>query len=563
MKKLTIEDKERICELYKTETIESIANAYKIGDRRVRSILTENNIPICTPTKKIIDDGWDYNKELRKRYPEKEGFHYEAVHKESGKRFKDYLNSSGALTSFLKENGIEVPSLYKRTSFFKKNGYQWYETWFDIIPVKDSAKTKKCPYCGWETVDIENKSGAFLMHILNEHGITKEEHLSMHPEDKEYLRLANKTLELQTETDEKKFVVCQVCGKKLSRIDWRHLLKHNMTKEEYIIKYGTKTVSDTLSLFGKERALKTNLSAKHTYISKAEKEIIDFLTANGIHCEKNRSILKGKEIDIYIPEKGIGIEYDGLRWHSQWSGNKAPSFHAEKTNECKKHGIRLIHIFEDEFENQRDIVYNKLRHILSIPSDTVKIMGRKCVVEKVGTETAKNFLNAFHIQGWVGATVSYGAFYDGSLIAVMSFKKARENENKWELTRFASDYHCICQGVGGKLFKHFVDEYHPDEIISFADRRWTINEDKNVYTILGFENCGYTKPSYTYVNSKVSRNKRFHKFGFRKERLMKKYGEKYGLDKSMTETEMVRKLGYDRIWDCGLIRYVWKKKTQE
>ena len=28
----------------------------------------------------------------------------------------------------------------------------------------------------------------------------------------------------------------------------------------------------------------------------------------------------------------------------------------------------------------------------------------------------------------------------------------------------------------------------------------------------------------------------------------------------MTETEMVKELGYDRIWDCGLIKYVWKRE---
>ena len=28
----------------------------------------------------------------------------------------------------------------------------------------------------------------------------------------------------------------------------------------------------------------------------------------------------------------------------------------------------------------------------------------------------------------------------------------------------------------------------------------------------------------------------------------------------MTETEMAKELGYDRIWDCGLIKYVWERK---
>ena len=44
-----------------------------------------------------------------------------------------------------------------------------------------------------------------------------------------------------------------------------------------------------------------------------------------------------------------------------------------------------------------------------------------------------------------------------------------------------------------------------------------------------------------------------HKFGFRKKILHKKYG----LPLSMTENEMTKTLGYYRIWDCGLFKYVW------
>lgn len=563
MRKLNEKDKIEICNLYKEEgkTIQEISKNFKIGDRRVKSILLENGITISCPTKKVIDDGWNYNEELRKRYPPKNGFHYEAIEKNTGKRFKDYLNSSGALTSYIKEMGIEVPSLYKRTTFFKKNGYQWYEQWFDIIQVENTEISKKCPYCNWETIDVENKSGAFLNHIIKEHGITKEKYLLEHPEDKEYLRLANKTLDLQTETDAKKFVTCAICGKKLSRIDWHHLLKHGITKKEYVEKYGDRTVSDSLREFGKKRAEQTNLNAKKSYTSKAEKEILSFLESNDVFCEKNRSVLHGKEIDIFIPQKNIGIEYDGLRWHSEWRGKKSPFFHASKTNECKKNGIKLIHIFEDEFVHKKNIVFNKIGHIIGLQYDLPKIMGRKCTISEVGVEDAKNFLNRYHIQGWVGSTISYGAFFNGKLIAIMSFKKRNTEKNIWELTRFASDYNFVCQGVGGKLFKRFVSEHDPSEIISFADRRWTINEDKNVYTILGFENDGYTKPSYTYINDKVGRCQRFHKFGFRKDRIIAKYGDKYELTKDMTESEMAKKIGFDRIWDCGLIRYVWKKET--
>ena len=135
--------------------------------------------------------------------------------------------------------------------------------------------------------------------------------------------------------------------------------------------------------------------------------------------------------------------------------------------------------------------------------------------------------------------------------------KTDKNENDWELTRFASNFHYVCQGIGGKLFKHFVREHNPNTVKSFADRRWTIDEENNLYKQLGFKFVSYTNPDYKYYNTNVDRYKRWHKFGFRKQILLKKYPDK--LDKNMTESEMVKVLGYDRIWDCGLIKYVWAK----
>jgi hypothetical protein len=129
----------------------------------------------------------------------------------------------------------------------------------------------------------------------------------------------------------------------------------------------------------------------------------------------------------------------------------------------------------------------------------------------------------------------------------MAFKK----EGKiWELTRYCTNFDYICQGLGSKLFKHFIRNYEYDEVKSFADRRWTVDEKNNLYTKLGFELSSILKPDYAYTKLPTDC---IHKFNFRKQILHKKYG----LPLSMTELAMTRELGYDRIWDCGLIKYVY------
>ena len=289
-------------------------------------------------------------------------------------------------------------------------------------------------------------------------------------------------------------------------------------------------------------------------ISKSETELCDILKENIDISVRNRKILNGKEIDIFIPSKNIGIEYNGLRWHSEKFG-KDEKYHLDKLNKCNEQGIKLLQIFEDEYINHKEIVLNKIYHILGINLDLPKIMGRKCFVTEIDKCTAEIFLNQYHIQGFASSTVYLGCFYESNLVGVMTFKKECK-DGYWELNRFASDYNYICQGVGGKLFKYFIKKYNPIEVKSFADRRWTIDKDNNLYTKLGFTLDKILKPDYKYYNPKNNDLIRQHKFNFRKETLHKKYG----FDMSMTETEMVQKLGLYKIWDCGLFKYVWKNK---
>jgi hypothetical protein len=176
------------------------------------------------------------------------------------------------------------------------------------------------------------------------------------------------------------------------------------------------------------------------------------------------------------------------------------------------------------------------------------------VLEITSTD-AEKFLNTNHIQGFVGSTKHLAAFYKGMIVAVMSFTD--EKYGAWNLTRFATLNGYICQGIGGKLFKSFIDRFKPLAVRSFADRRWTINPTDNLYTKLGFKYEYTTSPGYHYANG--DSYKRIRREKFKKDKLIKKYG----LQDGMTEMEMAKELGYGRIWDCGLFKYVWRKDNGE
>ena len=558
MKNRTELNEEMICKEYLDTRIgiESLALKYHVGKKKIKEILTKYNISSKKKggqnlkVNNVISD-WRINK-----FKEVEGKHYIAIDKRNGFTTKDYENKAGVLTTYInKEYNVEIPTLYFRRRYYMETGNYWWEQWFDIKLV-DNAETKKCPYCDWETVDIYNKSGMFETHLLKTHGITKLDYLKEFPQEKEYFIAVDPKINRQFETDKNKFVICKVCGKKLGRIDTQHLKIHNMSKIEYIEKYGTDNlVSKEYHDKMVESVNIANINMTFTKNSKSELEIKDFIESGGLECRSDRHILNGREIDIFIPEKNIGIEYNGNKWHTEWFGKKDKHYHLSKLEERRKNGVGLITIFEDEYETHKEIVLSKIAHILNIKNANIsKIYGRKCQIKEIYSFSAEDFLNVNHIQGFVNSTLFLGAFYNENLVGVMSFTK--QADNNWELTRLATDIKYNCCGVGGKLFNYFIKNYDFNEIKSFADRRWTLDENNNVYTKLGFVFHSFTKPNYTYYNANVNRYKRFHKFNFRKDKLVKKYSQ---LNPRMTETEMVKELGYDRIWDCGLIKYVYKK----
>jgi hypothetical protein len=346
----------------------------------------------------------------------------------------------------------------------------------------------------------------------------------------------------------------------MPKITYSHLRNvHGIGMGEFKKKYpDARVMSNDMVEQAKRDFKKGNLVvSKKRFISSYEREIGEYLNSIGVDHDANRQILIGKEIDILVNDKHIGIEFDGLKYHSEFFGKKGHKYHIDKTIRCNEKGYGLIHIFEDEYVNKKEIVLHKLKHILGKDSNLPKVPGRKIEVKEILSNDAREFLDRFHIQGFYKSSVYLGGFYNDKLVAVMAFKNGNIKNENWELVRFATDYDYTYQGVASKMFTYFIRHYDPDAVVSFADRRWTPWSDNNLYTKLGFELNKITKPDYRYYNEKVDKYKRIHKMSMCKSILHKKYD----FPMTMTELEMARELGYDRIWDCGLFKYVWRKES--
>lgn len=281
--------------------------------------------------------------------------------------------------------------------------------------------------------------------------------------------------------------------------------------------------------------------------SAGENSVAQFIRDNykGQIILNSRNIIAPKEIDIYLPDLNLAIEYNGIFWHSELH-DKDKHYHKSKTDKCKAQGIRLIHIFEDEWENKQAIVKSRIMNLLGC---SAKIYARKCNIVTVTSKQSKEFLQANHIQGYATSSVQYGLEYNNELVALMTFGKSRYNKSfQWELIRFANKIGCGVVGAASRLLSKFKKELNPESMISYSDERWNTG---NVYNMLGFTHTSISAASYKYTKDYIVLENRVR---YQKHKLSEILDT---FDNNLSEWENMKNNGYDRIWDCGNSVYVW------
>lgn len=247
---------------------------------------------------------------------------------------------------------------------------------------------------------------------------------------------------------------------------------------------------------------------------------------------------------IEIPSKKLAIKVLDFQSNSDIScdnrGQNLKTFNSYKEND-----VRLIQIFENELVFKPEIVRTRIKSYLGLLKH--RIFARKCEIAEITGDLKDKFLNKYHIQGQnYGASINLGLFYKKRLVSIMSFNKGR-GEGIFELSRFSCNKTFNVCGGASKLLAHFEKTYKPLKIVSFADRRWSAGE---VYFKLNFKPVKIVPPSYHYFRS--SEKVLHHKFGFRHKNLRKKLKN---YDPQKTEMENMKNNGWNKIWDCGLIKF--------
>lgn len=279
--------------------------------------------------------------------------------------------------------------------------------------------------------------------------------------------------------------------------------------------------------------------------SSHEREIEQFLIDHNIKYEtNNRLIISPRELDFYLPDYNLAIEICGVYYHTEQFG-KDKWYHYLKWKQCKDQGITLLTYFDDELQSSCDIIKSKILYLTNT-GKFKKIGARKLTISSVSIKDEREFFTKNHIQGFLNnRNITLGAYYGNKLVAALCITNRKEYK---EITRFAVDIQYQIPGIFSKLLKYYVRTYnYSGTIVSFSDN---CHSNGQLYKTSGFVIDKYQDPSYYYS---LRGSARMNRQQFMKAKIKKKYPD---IDITMTEEEIMKLLGYQRIWDCGKIKWI-------
>ena len=321
--------------------------------------------------------------------------------------------------------------------------------------------------------------------------------------------------------------------------------------------HGEFTQSPVNHLAGKMGCTKCN-----NMKSAPEDALAKFISIFAPVVRRNRSVLKPKELDIYLPAHNLALEFCGMYWHSYGdaeSNLKNKDNHYNKYASCVAKGIRLLTVYEQEWAERGSQVRRLIRNVLG--KNRGKLMARKCHVQPVPHPDAKKFFEKYHLQGGAGNGHHYGLYWKGKLVACMRFTfgnndRGPSGKNRmWTLSRYATRISVL--GGASRLFSAFVAEHNPKQVKSFSDNRYFTG---GVYAQLGFTLEKDILPDYVVWSQKIGTLPKSH---YQRRALQDRLDEHGVVDTfdvktdTRTESEMTYLMGARRLYDCGKKRWVW------
>ena len=270
-----------------------------------------------------------------------------------------------------------------------------------------------------------------------------------------------------------------------------------------------------------------------------ETDIKAFLDKHDIcYIHNTRTIIKPLELDFYIPDYNLAIEYNGLYRHADLGKN----YHYNKSKMCEEKGIRLIHIWEHEWNNerQRPILENII--LSACNKNMNRVYARKCNIVVKPSSEMRQFYEKNNIQGFRGGKFSICLEYNNEIIMAYNMGSAFFGKGKyeWEVIRGATKLGYTVVGGASKIFNYFIKTYNPQNCVYYIDYNYfNGNSLKNL-------------PNMKFIKSQIS-----FKNWWVKENIVKNREPARNAEiKKLQEKGLVKPL-----YNAGTKVYLWERKN--
>lgn len=230
--------------------------------------------------------------------------------------------------------------------------------------------------------------------------------------------------------------------------------------------------------------------------SQSEEDLFNYINDRVGHSEPQRHVtglLAGqKEVDVFVPELNVAFEFNGLHWHRE--GFVGREYHRDKVVEARDRGIRLVHVWEDDWECRRRIVEQKIDTVLGV-DERRTISAGECVAVEVSHDDAVEFLKRNHLHGAPREFGEvYGLAYGDELVAVLVADRVVGGR---EITRYAESVNVA--GGFARLLAQVEQEVAGEgggTVTAYSDNSYS---DGAVFAAAGFANDGDVAPDYMFA----------------------------------------------------------------
>ncbi|WP_316749170.1 hypothetical protein [Pedobacter gandavensis] len=252
---------------------------------------------------------------------------------------------------------------------------------------------------------------------------------------------------------------------------------------------------------------------------------------------------------VFLDQQGVAIHLVSL------ADKGCPEDFIALQKRYQEQNCYLVHLWEDIWLSRREQVLGRIASILGLNST---LHGRKGKIITINQVQADEFLLNHHLQGSAKTKYKFALVIGEEIVAIALFSAARPmtriaaDYRSYELVRFASQIGFTVTGGFSKLLKHFIKLVQPNDLMSYADRDWSLG---NAYASSGFELVGATEPLALWLDLKDYSRKTWLRLPAT---LLEELKSMEGL-KSSDETrkqQFLRAKNYLPVFNTGNLKYI-------